>query len=93
MTGQQVAHMENAITRFTRAYREKQRIGQLEHGGFLAEKPNMLGHALEEVLDLVAYLDTLDGQIDRLAEALEAGAISGPDAAAILRTMGAKDWR
>jgi hypothetical protein len=92
MTGQQVGHMENVITRFNRAFRQKYRDGQARHGGDVWTKPNMIGQALDEVKDLVCYLDALDGQLLELAEALDAG-LAGKDAAAILRSMRATDWR
>lgn len=93
MTGAQVAHMENVVTRFARAFREKYRDGQARHGGDVWRKPNMLGNALDEVKDLICYLDALDDQIEELAVTLESGMMTANDAAAILRTMRAKDWR
>lgn len=93
MTGKQLAHMENVITRFARAFRVKYRDGQARHQGDVWRKPNMLGNALDEAKDLVCYLDALDGQIMELADALDAGTVTKAEAAATLRTMRAEGWR
>jgi hypothetical protein len=92
MTGQQVAHMENICTRFARAFRSAYVRGQGEHGGDVWTKPNMLGEALKEATDQVCYLDVLNQQLGELADALDAG-LAGKDAAVILRSMRATDWR
>ena len=81
MNGKQLAHMENGVTEFVRDYRAKQARGQSEHGGNLWEKPSMLRHAKDEVLDQWAYLTTLDKQLRELALGLRSGAIT-PQAAA-----------
>jgi hypothetical protein len=41
----------------------KFRAGQIEHGGNIWEKPGMLEHAIEEVLDMAVYLYVLRDQL------------------------------
>lgn len=84
MTGQQLAHMENVITRFARDYRQKYVRGQAEHGGLLSEKPGMVTQARAEVLDLVSYLDVAQGQIASVSQGLRDGSISPVQAAELL---------
>lgn len=72
MTPEQNLHCEGIIHKFTSEFREKYAKGQREHGGHMLQKPGMLGHAIEEVIDLVAYLYTLKEQTAR-------GVVPDPD--------------
>lgn len=63
MTPEQIAHRDRVIARFTAQFSKKYEAGQKEHGGDMWKKPGMLAHAIEEVIDLVAYLFTLEDQL------------------------------
>lgn len=52
-------HRETLVRKFTEDFRAKYDKGQAEHGGKLWEHPDLLRSAIEESLDLVAYLYTL----------------------------------
>lgn len=62
MNTDNAAHRDRIIARFSTEFSAKYERGQAEHGGNMWEKPGMLSHAIEEVLDLAAYLYTLDEQ-------------------------------
>lgn len=64
MTPEQQAHQDRIVDRFSTEFRAKFTKGQSEHGGDMWRKPGMLQHAKEEVLDLVAYLFTLEEQLE-----------------------------
>jgi len=81
VNGKQLAHQENVLTRWGRAFRHKYAKGQQEHGGNVWEKPAMLSQAKAEVLDLICYVDVIDEQLQYLALGLRSGAIT-PQAAA-----------
>ena len=59
-------HLQQIREAFCRDLERKYRAGQLEHGGRMWEKAGMLSHAIDEVVDLVAYLYTLRAQLERL---------------------------
>ena len=59
------AHVSRILNRFNADLRAKYEAGQAEHGGNIWEKPGMLEHAVEEVIDLVVYLYTLKEQRER----------------------------
>lgn len=63
MTPEHEAHLAYLKAELTADIDAKYRAGQEEHGGNIWEKPGMLEHAIEEVLDLAVYLYTLKGQI------------------------------
>jgi hypothetical protein len=69
MTPEQTAHRDSIVRQFVAAFSAKYEKGQLEHGGNMFEKPGMLDHAIEEVIDLVAYVYTLKEQLARRHEA------------------------
>jgi hypothetical protein len=56
-------HLQRVIDGFSRDVRAKYEKGQQEHGGNLWQKPGMVDHAIEEVLDLAVYLYTLREQL------------------------------
>tara|TARA_S200002703_G_scaffold59671_2_gene51701 strand:+ start:1678 stop:1890 length:213 start_codon:yes stop_codon:yes gene_type:complete len=56
ITEAQAESMDQALKRFQILAENKYMAGQKEHGGNLWEKPNLLDHAEEEVLDLWYYL-------------------------------------
>ena len=64
MTADHEAHLASLISRISKDLDAKYRAGQIEHGGRIWEKPGMLEHAIEEVLDLAVYLYTLRDQRD-----------------------------
>ncbi len=64
------AHLMRVLTHLVRDVDQKYRAGQLEHDGRLWEKPRMLEHAIEEVLDLAVYLYTLKEQRDGCSETM-----------------------
>jgi hypothetical protein len=70
MTPQADAHCEGIISQFSAEFRAKYRKGQAEHGGDMLEKPGMLEHAIEEVIDLAAYLYTQRMQDSRRPKGL-----------------------
>lgn len=57
------AHLKRMQDKFVAQSRFKYEAGQIEHGGKMWEKPGMLDHAKEEVIDLWHYLCTLEEQI------------------------------
>jgi hypothetical protein len=57
--------------RFLVQSRQKYEAGQIEHGGKMWEKPGMLDHAKEEVIDLWHYLCTLEDQIASIKEGVD----------------------
>ena len=59
-------HLQSIIDYLSKDLERKYRAGQREHGGNLWEKPGMLNHAIDEVVDLVVYLYTLRAQLERL---------------------------
>jgi hypothetical protein len=66
MDAEHIAHVDRILTQFNRDLKAKYEAGQEEHGGNIWEKPGMLAHAIEEVIDLVVYLYTLQEQQDRV---------------------------
>jgi len=68
MTPEHEAHLEHLKAEFCKDLDAKYRAGQIEHGGNIWEKPGMLEHAIEEVLDMAVYLYTLRDQIKRREE-------------------------
>ncbi len=65
MTSDHEAHLARIKARIATDLDAKYRAGQEHHGGRIWEKPGMLEHAIEEVLDLAVYLYTLLEQRDR----------------------------
>jgi hypothetical protein len=63
MTPEHQEHLDGIVKELTADLRAKYVKGQEEHGGNIWEKPGMLDHAIEEVLDLAVYLYTLKRQL------------------------------
>lgn len=73
MTPEHEAHLAHLKAVIAADIDAKYRAGQIEHGGNIWEKPGMLDHAIEEVLDMAVYLYTLRDQLrDREPEAVGA---------------------
>lgn len=72
MTPDQIAHRERIVAEFTAEFREKYNRGQREHGGNFWLKDGVLDFAIEEALDLVAYLFTLREQMRRQSTCVSA---------------------
>lgn len=68
MTPEHEAHRESIINAFSRDFRAKYDKGQQEHGGKLWENPELIDRAIEEAIDLVAYLYSLKEQLRHLTE-------------------------
>lgn len=78
MTTQQIAHRDRILSKFVARFSEKYANGQVEHGGNIWEKPGMLRHAIEEVVDLVAYLFTLEEQLSQPRADMPVVYVAGP---------------
>lgn len=65
MTAAHEAHLARIKARLTADIDAKYRAGQEHHGGEIWNKPGMLEHAYEEVLDLAVYILTALEQRDR----------------------------
>ena len=57
-------HCEHILDRFNEEFRKKYRRGQLEHGGELWSRPELIDWAIEEAIDMVAFLYTLRDQLE-----------------------------
>ena len=57
------AHLKEMQDSFLKLSRKKYEAGQVEHGGKMWEKPGMLEHAKEEIVDLWHYITTLERQV------------------------------
>ena len=66
LTIEQQHHLDAILVRLTTQLSDKYQRGQEEHGGNLWLKSGLLNFAIEEVLDLVVYLFTLDDQLQGL---------------------------
>lgn len=66
MTTDQEHHLQSIKDQFAMRMDEKYRKGQAEHGGNMWEKSGMIDNAIEEVLDMAAYLFTLKAQIEKI---------------------------
>lgn len=75
MTGTQHAHIDGIVERFSGEAKTKYEHGQREHGGNLYEKPGMMRHLRQEVLDLVVYQDTMDEQLRGILALLDEGSV------------------
>lgn len=64
MTEQQCLHIEGIIERFGDRVYAKYAKGQQEHQGDLWAKAVVLDEAINETLDLVVYLDTVQMQVE-----------------------------
>lgn len=65
MTTSQEAHLARVKERFTQLVDAKYRAGQEENGGYLWRK-KMLPNVLEEVVDQVCYVLTLEEQLEEV---------------------------
>ena len=63
MTPEHEAHLAHLKSEIAKDIDAKYRAGQIEHGGNIWEKPGMLEHAIEEVLDMAVYLYVLRDQL------------------------------
>lgn len=63
MTPEHEAHLAHLKKEICADLDAKYRAGQVEHGGNIWEKPGMLEHAIEEVLDMCVYLYVLRDQM------------------------------
>lgn len=70
MTVDHEAHLEHLKAAALERLDEKYRAGQLEHGGRLWEKPAMLKHLRDEVIDLVVYEDVTRQQLEAVCALL-----------------------
>lgn len=66
MTPDREAHLQRMQNKFISLSRTKYENGQIEHGGKMWEKPGMIEHAKEEIVDLWHYITTLEEQIAAL---------------------------
>lgn len=64
MTDDQESHLARLKAEIAADIDAKYRAGQAHHGGNLWQKPGLLEMAIEEVLDLAAYLYALKEQRD-----------------------------
>lgn len=64
MTADHKAHLARIRVKADKMIEKKYIAGQLEHGGRLWEKPDLLKQALDEATDMVVYLLTLKEQQD-----------------------------
>lgn len=65
MTKQQEEHLEGIKDSFNKEVDKKYRAGQAQHGGNLWLKKDLIGKALEEIIDLYVYMATLKTQIEQ----------------------------
>src|SRR3990167_2526215 len=63
MSIERVNHANRIENWFSRLMHKKYEAGQKEHGGDLWDKTGMLTHAIEEVIDLAVYLQTMEEQL------------------------------
>ena len=63
MTPEQEAHLSSIIAKATHDIDAKYRRGQQEHGGDLWRQPGLLKMAIEEAIDQVVYLYTLQDDL------------------------------
>lgn len=68
----QEAHLASIISETNRLLDAKYRVGQDEHGGFLAAKPQAV-NLVEEALDQVVYALTLNSQHRELVSLAQSG--------------------
>ncbi|NCD07263.1 MAG: hypothetical protein EOL97_14210 [Spirochaetia bacterium] len=65
MTTQQEEHLKKVKDSFNNEVDRKYRAGQAQHGGNLWLKKDLIGKALEEIIDLYVYMATLKEQIEQ----------------------------
>jgi hypothetical protein len=65
MTTQQEEHLKKVKDSFSNEVDRKYRAGQAQHGGNLWLKKDLIGKALEEIIDLYVYMATLKEQIEQ----------------------------
>lgn len=70
MTEDHEEHLQTIKDRFFADVDNKYRAGQVEHGGKLWEKKKLITMAIEEAVDILVYLYTLEDQLDELSDAL-----------------------
>ena len=88
MTVEHERHLHYIKERINHLITAKYRKGQAQHGGRLWEDRNVFSDALEEVVDLVSYMITLEQKLESARAALHsahAGLITHEEAVAIAR--------
>lgn len=70
MDDKHVEHANYILEQFAEKMQAKYEKGQAEHGGNLWEMPpkDLLENAIDEAIDQVVYLITLQGQLSELVE-------------------------
>lgn len=71
MTDKHVNHLKHIQKEFNDRSEHQYIGGQIEHGGNLWTKKNLIDEALSESIDLVVYLVTLKDQLDKEKERTE----------------------
>lgn len=87
MTPDRERHLAALQTSMRELLDRKYRKGQVANGGNLWEKPGLLRHALDEVIDQGSYLLSMEGQLSALALGLRSGAITSEQAADALERL------
>lgn len=64
------AHLNEMQDAFLKLSTKKYEAGQIEHGGKMWEKPGMLDHLEEELVDAWHYIRTLRRQINEAKQKL-----------------------
>jgi hypothetical protein len=71
LTPDREAHLQGMQDKFVQMSRQKYEAGQIEHGGLMWEKPGMLEHLKEELVDAWHYVCTLEQQINELKQGVD----------------------
>ena len=88
MTVEHERHLHYIKERINHLITAKYRKGQAQHGGRLWEDRNVFSDALEEVVDLVSYMITLEQKLESARAALNSaheGLITHEEAVTIAR--------
>ena len=89
MSEEHERHLHYIKERISHLLTARYRQGQAQHGGRLWEDRNVFSDALEEVVDLVSYMITLETKLESARAALNSaheGLITQEEAVAIART-------
>ena len=88
MTEEHERHLHYIKERINHLITAKYRKGQAQHGGRLWEDRNVFSDALEEVVDLVSYMITMEAKLESARAALNSaheGLITHEEAVTIAR--------
>ena len=88
MTEEHERHLRYIKERISHLLTARYRQGQAHHGGKLWEDRNVFSDALEEVVDLVSYMITLEQKLESASAALNSvdeGLITHEEAVEIVR--------